>query len=234
MAPWVSTLSVLLFLGCVTAADEKKSQLPDLVVVAPLNFDGVTPEQLKPGLIRSEKLLNLFLRHNKAEVVKIPLEELQTAYLKALDGQKPPPADSAAYSKLMAGLLEKFSPRPSESVLIVPHLLYRTAELIGMKGKWDGTIRKVVVENLPGWDANFHEKASTGVSLRIRIFSLDTGLVHEGYGGIDLPFKFVGRVRLNVYRHVYTQREGKEIFADPKTIARAISVAFSPYIPRAI
>ena len=235
MTRWTSTLSVLLLVGCATSTEQKQSELPALAVVAPFNFDRVTPEQLKPGLGRSGKMLDLFLRHNKAEVVTIPPEEFETAYLEALDGKHPPPIDSAAHSQLMGALLEKLSPRPAESVLIVPHLIYRNAELIGMKGKWDGVVRKVVVENFfENLDAQFQDKTSTGVSLRIQIFSQEAGLAHQGYGGIELPFKFVGHVRGRTYYPVFTQRDGKEIFADPKAIARAISVAFSPYIPRAI
>jgi len=71
----------------------------------------------------------------------------------------------------------------------------------------------------------FSNKNSTGISVRIRIFGPAPALVHEGYGGIALPFKFV------VGRGI-TALEGREIFNDRKRIARGIAVAFDPYVPR--
>jgi len=214
--------------GC--AAEQRPSSLPRLVALVPANFDTGTHEELKPGLEPTMRLLRMFLKHNHAEVIDIPMVEFQEAYLAALGGEKPPAPDSPEYAAVMGSLLEAFSPRPGDSVLLVPHVMSRHAELVGSRGKWDGVIQPVQVDHRFSKDTYqvrgvFSNKNSTGISVRIRIFGPAPALVHEGYGGIALPFKFVVGSGI-------TALEGREIFNDPKRIARGIAIAFDPYVPR--
>jgi len=131
--------------GC--AAEQRPSSLPRLVALVPANFDTGTHEELKPGLEPTMRLLRMFLKHNHAEVIDIPMVEFQEAYLAALGGEKPPAPDSPEYAAVMGSLLEEFSPRPGDSVLLVPHVMSRHAELVGSRGKWDGVIQPVQVDH---------------------------------------------------------------------------------------
>ena len=213
------------------ASPPEELVLPKAAVVAPVNFDAQTPSQLELGLDGALRLTMMYLQRKDVEVEALDLDELRAAYLEELGNKKRPAIDSPQYGQLMSAVLARVAPDRESVMLVIPHLLYRPAQLIGSKAAWDGTKRNVIIEGMEGFSGQFRDD-TTGVSLRLRVFSDDGRLLHEGYGGIELPWKLFGVWRNNTFFYDMTDRTGEEVFANPKLVARAVTLAFDPFIPR--
>ena len=119
----------------------------------------------------------------------------------------------------------------------MPRIVYRNGELRGRTAKWDGVRERVISENLTKEVVPHFNNTTTCVSLWIRVFDLTGALVHEGYGGIGISWKFVTQQRdsmtsmtTNLFHMQEIERD--DLFDDPSKLARAIQIAMDPDIPR--
>ena len=97
---------------------------------------------------------------------------------------------------------------------------------------WDGVKEPVIIEGkAKDWSGMFND-VTQGVSIRIRVFDAQGRLLHDGYGGTELPWKMV--IRKKGHYHYYNDgmAERDDLFRDPGRTAHGIKLAFDPYIPK--
>lgn len=209
--------------------------LPAFAVVAPVNFDLLSNAQLEPGEKQVAALVRAYLARNGVRVQEVEPRAFVEAWRSVAGDVRSSSLSTQRYAELMGMLVEALADAPDDTAIVVPHLLYRNARLAGSAGKWDGVKRPVILEGFSELRADLIPTFSAdakGVSTRVRIYEPKGVLAHDGYGGIDLPWKIVGEWRGTRYYYNLSERTADELFADPALIARSVVIAFDPYIPR--
>jgi len=236
----VSMLAAASFsIGCGTPGTAAKprpavARAATRAVLAPTNFDQLTPTQLEPGLEKTEALMKLFLSHRGLEVKRLSLGRFQTLWDEAVGDAALAP-DDARFGQVAARMLELTSPDDPGAVLIVPGIVYRVGDMHGSAARWDGVTDRVIFEGLASeWNFSF-DQPTRCVSIRIRVFDRSGEVIQDGYGGVELPWKIVmlgDQTKGNTYHYNYNFADRDDLFQDPAKIARAIKIAMDPYIPR--
>jgi hypothetical protein len=216
---WIA--ACLAGLGCATADTAPVGPSAKRAIVAPVNFDVATPAQLEAGLEETDRLVQMFLRHRGFETERVPLGRFRELWREASDGAVIA-VDAPAFGSVAGKVLAQLAPGDADSILVVPGILYRTGELKGARAKWDGV----------DWKGYFNEP-TRAVSIWVRIFASPDRMIHEGYGGTELPWKIVGDTSggLDVLLYKYRIENRTDLFQDAGKVARGIKLAFHPYIP---
>jgi hypothetical protein len=199
-------------------------------IVAPVNFDIVTPTQLEPGIDSTGELVELYLRHRGIEAERIPLGEFIDHWREA--GGSGLPSGDPGHTGAAGRVLEALAPDQADCVLVLPAIVYRAGVLRGSAASWDGVKERVVIEGNSKDRSGMFDGVTQGVSIWIRVVDAEGRLLHEGYGGTELPWKRV--IRNKGHYHYYDEgmAERDDLFRDPGVTARGIQLAFDPYIPR--
>ena len=235
----VTALAALAAAAAATAACKAPPPplvLPDVAIVAPVNFDSTSPPQIRAGEEHVQALVEAYLERSGVRVQPVEPPAFIEAWEAELGDTARAKLTNEGFAAILGRVLERLAEPGTDTVLVVPHVLYRQAKLVGTKGRWDGVGRKVVIEGL--WEIEgieFHGQFSGDIvatSARIRVVDRQATVVHEGFGGIDLAQKLSGGTRGSVYRYQWTDRTGGEIFEDKSNIASAIVTAFDPFIPK--
>jgi hypothetical protein len=236
----VSVLAAASFLiGCTTPGSEARPRsevrkAAKRAVLAPTNFDQLTPTQLEPGLEKTDALTKLYLKHRGLEVKRLSIGRFREQWSEAV-GDAEIATDDPGFGQAAARVLELISPDDPDAVLIVPSIVYRVAEMHGSAARWDGVTDRVIFEGLASeWNFSF-DQPTRCVSIWIRVFDRSGEVIQDRYGGVELPWKIVmlgDQTKGNTYHYNYDFADRDDLFQDPAKIARAIKIAMDPYIPR--
>jgi len=211
--------------------------LPAVAVVAPVNFDVDSPAQLDEGIVVVQQLVAVYLEKKGVRAQRVDLPTFRKAWFVDAGEEKPPAPDQPEYGTRMAVVLRALASESEDAVLVIPHLIYRPAEMVGTQAKWDGVSRKILVEGKGDRLDSFFSGPTTALSLRLRVFDPNGDEVHQQYAGHDVHWYKLcnvgnapGEYRYNCSREEF--KTGKMLFEDRTLLARTIMNAFVPYIPR--
>lgn len=223
---------------CATAckAPPPVVDLPAVAVVAPVNFDVDSPAQLDEGIVVVQQLVAVYLEKKGVRAQRVDLPTFRKAWFVDAGEEKPPAPDQPEYGPRMAVVLRALASENEDAVLVIPHLIYRPAEMVGTQAKWDGVSRKILVEGKWEDTDGFFSGATTALSLRLRIFDAKGVEVHQQHAGHDVHWYSRCGGKLTAMGRVYNcaneMKTGKMLFEDRTLLARTIMNAFVPYIPR--
>jgi len=225
----IATLAALAAVGCAAPIEEALKLSAKRAFVAPVDFNVATPTQFEPGLEVTDQLVQMFLKHRGLKVERVPLGRFTKLWRAATEGKRLA-TDSPEVAIAAGKILAELAPGDEHSVLVLPGLSSRIGELAGTKARWDGTAQKVIYEGLRDDHSGHLSGPTNAASIWIRVFSSSGRLVHEGYGGTELTWKYGGRSSGNRWYYAVVERD--DLFRDQAIVANGIKLAFDPYIPK--
>jgi len=227
----LGTLLTLAFFGCTSPGgpQDAVSAKPPCALVAPVNFQFITPAQLADGVEPTQAIVELFLQHHGVETQATSRDAFVEAWSNA-GGANVRDGGSVEYGNTAREVLSGLSASDAGCVLVIPRVLYRSGEIRGTRAHWDGRSEQIIVEDVrKDWGAPQSSGPTEAVSVSIWVFDAEGQRVHEGYGGIELHWKIVGDM-VGSYRFEYTMAMRDDLFANPKDTARGVTLAFDPYL----
>lgn len=119
----------------------------------------------------------------------------------------------------MAALARRLTRETSASLVLMPRLLTRKADLHGTKAAWDGRLMRVPTRGTFG-GAPYSSGTTTAVSVQLVALTQNGDLAFSTYGGVTLPY---------IINFVTEKPEMRaNVFSDEADLAEGVKIALTP------
>ncbi len=132
-------------------------------------------------------------------------------------GKLKPPQQAAA----LASLAQRLARETSATLVVLPKLVTRKAELHGTKAEWDGRLELIPTRGLFGGSSQ-HRGSTTAVSVQLIAMASSGSFAFSSFGGIALPYT------VNFVTEKPELR--KDIFEAQTDVAKGARIALTPLI----
>jgi hypothetical protein len=226
-------------LGCTNASPQKTTvlaQVPERVVLLPLNIATPMPAELKNASAEVWSALEVYLRAHGATLKTVAYPTARALWLASVrDAKADPKLKDPGFDDAARLLVAKLKESAEFDALIIPWLFMQRATLSGTTATWDGSERTVEFETRRGdvvpSDAPI-EGAVPAVSLRAAVYNGAGAKLHEGHAGVAL----LVRVRVTPASVPndppnYSFVALRDPFDDRKFLLQQTARALSPFVP---
>lgn len=226
---------VLLLSACASAPRREVAAnyvSPNFVLPKPNSLIVLLParaetEDMRPG---ATMLMNALHRHLNAAGYKVVAldqashDAIWSQEVEAVGGIYDPNSGAVRQREVaqaIGHLVQRVSAETGASLVIMPRLQLREAEISGMSALWDGQQRRVPTFGTGA--GTFTQSGSTlGLSVSLQMLATSGETVVSSFGGALLPYRVNARTAKNEVR--------ADLFANDSEIAEGTAIALAPLL----
>lgn len=205
----------------------------DNIMVLPLNLTFAMPTEIEGASGRVFAELGRYFAARQRQAVTVSVIDANRLWAASIVEVEASAPETRGYEAAMSVLARRLGASGDFDAIVVPDLVFRDARLSRRTAEWDGVKRTFRMVNAPSsLDDSVIRTMSfggstSGVSVRVRVYTPTGTSVFEGYGGIDL----IHQVNLAdmTRKRRYQVEVRPDLLEDVELIRNAIAQAFLPY-----